>query len=226
MRKESDKQSQKEEVDRGFVSSRVRSGNSSSQEPWLPPDIKALRVSDEEILADVTIDLSIAAREPDEWVRQFLNAEELAATRGDTLRQIKIWSPFVDRNSLARMLLYCWHSCLGSEFSTVKEEIDELRRVLKSQGFSKPSDINQRVGRPPGNLMPKNRVRLERFMQIREESPDLSPELIALKVADYEIRGGYSDRRKREIQTEVKRFIQRHLKRQKLLTDNETPSRK
>jgi hypothetical protein len=203
------KQPAKAKVDRGFLVSRVRSGNSLSQEPWLSADVEALRVNDDELLSAVTVELSISSRQPDEWVSQFLDAEELAVTHGDTLRQIRMFSPFVERNSLARMLLYSWHTCLGSEFSTVREEIAELRRVAESMGFVKPSDIKLRTGRRSGSFKAKNKKRLEKFMELQVQYPNLSADNIALKVATLEIRPGSSNAKKQSVQSEVRKFFQR-----------------
>src|SRR5438309_1868856 len=118
------KQLEKDGIVRGFVVSQVRSANNlSNTQPWLPADASALRLKDDEILSHINVVLSVSKRPddigplgwPDELsliVGMLVDKQKLEHGPESPLRQIKTFAPLPNKNALARILLYCWYTCL------------------------------------------------------------------------------------------------------------------
>ena len=190
-------------------------------EPWLPADGNSLRLNDDEILSDIKVVLSVSKRPddigpsgwPDELslvVGMLVDREKIERGPEAPLRQITTSAPLPSKNALARILLYCWYTCLAQEFdesSSVEDLLKELRRVAKDLGFISASDVVKKPGRPPRVFKLKNTRRLKRFAELRAKFPDVSPDQISKKVADLEKARSAS--KNRNIQIEVRRFFHR-----------------
>ncbi len=190
-------------------------------EPWLPADENSLRLKDDEILSHIKVVLSVSKRPddigpsgwPDELslvVGMLVDQEKIERGPEAPLRQIKTLAPLPSKNALARMLLYCWYTCLAREFdesSSVEDLLKELRRVAKDLDLITASDIAKKPGRPPRVFKLKNTRRLKRFAEFRSKFPELTPDQISKKVA--ELEKARSASKNRSVQIEVRRFFQR-----------------
>jgi hypothetical protein len=199
----------------------TRDGNALSKKPWVPADASSLSLKNDEILSHINIVLSLSKRPGDldksGWADELsavvgLLVDQRKIERGPeaTVRQIKTFAPLPSKNVLARLLLYCWYTCLTPEFdesSSVEDLLKELRRIAREQGFITVADISKKPGRPPQVFKAKNRRRLERFDELRSQFPDLSARKISDMVAEMEkTRSSVVNR---NIEVEVRRFLQR-----------------
>lgn len=203
------------EAPTGFLSATVRPGNSLSAAPWEKVDGKSLRLTGTEGIFDLQVVASVAEKlsdEPDDegQVPEF-------GTWSDVKRQINLYLIFPqDRNTLARVLIYCWKSCLDPRVLTIKDALVELSRVAAEQGWTTLTDVIKEThkankgGRRKGS---RNKATTEKyvncFKRLKVENPGWGVEALLNGVVSVTGRRGWSKEEKAAHRINVKKALQR-----------------
>jgi hypothetical protein len=182
---------------------------------WEKVDRKALQLTGSEGIFDLQVRASIADKsvgEPDD------NGElpEFGAW-SETKRQINFYLPIPqDRNTLARVLIYCWKSCLDPKVPTIKDALVELSRVAAEQGWVTLTDVIKEThkankgGRRKGS---RNKDTTEKyvncFKRLKAENPEWGDEALLNGVVAATGRRGWSNEEKAAHRINVKKALQR-----------------